>query len=80
MFENFDFGVLDDPRFKEDAVREEIVAPILRRLGYQPSGKARVQRSKTLTHPFVMIGVRKHPVSIVPDYTLFYDEKPITST
>ena len=25
--QDFDFGVLDDPEFKEDAVREEIVAP-----------------------------------------------------
>jgi len=66
MFDGFDFKVLDDPAFKEDAVREEIIAPILRRLGYQPSGRARIQRSKTLTHPFVRIGVRRHPVNIVP--------------
>ena len=77
MFDGFDFKVLDDPAFKEDAVREEIIAPILRRLGYQPSGRARIQRSKTLTHPFVRIGVRRHPVNIVPDYTLMYDVRPI---
>lgn len=34
MFEEFDFSLLDDPEFKEDAVREEIVAPILNRLGF----------------------------------------------
>ena len=34
MFEDLDFSVLDDPSFKEDAVREEIIAPILKRLGY----------------------------------------------
>lgn len=28
----FDFTVLEDPEFKEDAVREEIVAPLLRAL------------------------------------------------
>jgi hypothetical protein len=29
VFEGFDFGVIDDPGFKEDAVREEIIAPIV---------------------------------------------------
>ena len=77
MFEKFDFSVLDDASFKEDAVREEIVAPILRKLGYRPSGAQRVVRSKSLTHPFVMIGSKKHPVSIVPDYTLFHDDTPL---
>jgi hypothetical protein len=77
MFEGFDFSVLNDTGFKEDSVREEIVAPILWRLGYQPSGRARVQRSKALSHPFVRIGVRKHPVNIIPDYTLLYDDKTI---
>ena len=71
MFEHFDFSALDDPSFKEDAVREEIVAPVLRRVGYRPSGEVRVERSKPLVHPFVMIGTKKHPVNIVPDYTLF---------
>lgn len=77
MLEGFDFSALDDPSFKEDSVREEIIAPLLRRLGYQPSGEARVQRSRALTHPFVRIGTRKHPVSIIPDYTLWYRDKPI---
>jgi hypothetical protein len=57
--------------FKEDAVREELVAPILRRAGYRPSGKLRVERSKALLHPFVMIGSKRHRVSIVPDYALY---------
>jgi predicted RNA-binding Zn-ribbon protein involved in translation (DUF1610 family) len=66
MFTDFDFSALDDPTFKEDAVREEIFAPILRRAGYTPTGSMRVQRSKPLTHPFVMIGSKKHPVSVIP--------------
>lgn len=77
MFENFDFSLLDDPDFKEDAVREEIIVPVLKRLGYQASGTTRIQRSKALRHPFVHIGTRKHPVNIVPDYTLWHDDKPI---
>jgi hypothetical protein len=76
MFDTFDFSVLDSPEFKEDAVREELIAPILRRLGYKPSGSDRVQRSKTLTHPFVMIGSKKNQISIVPDYTLYAQDQP----
>lgn len=59
-FEEFDQSVLQSPDFKEDAVREEIIAPMLRRLGYAVSGATRVQRSQTLLHPFVRIGTRKH--------------------
>lgn len=77
MFEDFDFSVLDDPSFKEDAVREEIIAPILKRLGYQPSGRYRVERSKNLVHPFVHIGTRRHRVNIIPDYTLWCDDKAL---
>jgi hypothetical protein len=77
MFPDFDYSALDDPTFKEDAVREEIIAPILRRAGYKPTGALRVQRSKPLTHPFVMIGSKKHPVTIVPDYTLFHEDRPL---
>ncbi|MGD0060818.1 MAG: hypothetical protein ABSD58_15485 [Verrucomicrobiia bacterium] len=77
MFSKFDFSALDSPAFKEDAVREVIIAPILSRLGYEPTGPTRVERSKTLVHPFVMIGSKRHAVSIVPDYTLYADNKAI---
>jgi len=71
MFSDFDFSALDSPAFKEDDVREEIIAPIIRRLGYRPTGSIQVQRSKALVHPFVMIGSKRHAVNIVPDYTLY---------
>lgn len=74
MFDAFDFKLLDDPDFKEDAVREEIIGPLLKRLGYKPSGETRVVRSKSLAHPFVRIGTRKHPVTIIPDYTLWHGD------
>jgi hypothetical protein len=77
VFEDFEFRVLENPEFKEDAVREEIVAPIIKRLGYPPSGEVRVQRSKNLVHPFVRIGTRKHQVNIIPDYTLWHGEKAL---
>jgi Type I restriction enzyme R protein N terminus (HSDR_N) len=76
MYEDFDFSALDSPEYKEDAVREDLIAPLLRRLGYKATGTVRMQRSKTLVHPFVMIGSKKNQVSIVPDYTLYVDDKP----
>ena len=77
MFSNFDPALLDDPEFKEDSVREVIIAPMLARLGYHPSGIARVIRSRALTHPFIYVGTRKQPVTMVPDYTLLYQDEPI---
>lgn len=77
MFGNFDPRLLDDPEFKEDAVREVIIAQMLDRLGYQPSGQTRVVRSKTLVHPFIYIRKSKHPVTTIPDYTLLHEDKPI---
>jgi hypothetical protein len=73
MLEDFDFTVLDDPGYKEDAVREDIVAPILRKAGYRPTGTQRMERSKPLVHPFVMIGSKKYRINIIPDYTLYED-------
>jgi hypothetical protein len=77
MYEGFDFRVLDDSSFKEDAVREELVAPLLRELGYLPTGRLKVIRSKTLVHPFVMIGSKRYPIKIIPDYTLLVDDEPL---
>lgn len=70
MFKDFDFGILDSPDFKEDSVREEIIIPILRSLGYSASGTNRVIRSKSLAHPYVHIGTKKHTVKIIPDYLI----------
>jgi hypothetical protein len=77
VFSDFDFSVLDSPAFKEDSVREEIVALIIRRLGYRPSGFFQVQRSKALVHPFVMIGSKRQAVNIIPDYTLYANDGAI---
>lgn len=71
LFSDFDFHALDEESFKEDAVREELVAPLLRRLGYRPTGDVRVERGKSLAHPFIRIGTRNHPVRLVPDYLLW---------
>lgn len=76
IFENFDFKVLNDPEFKEDSVREELVLPIVKALGYQVSGDSRVVRSRSLVHPYVALGSQQRKVSIVPDYLFLSDGKP----
>lgn len=72
---DFDFNALDDPDFQEDAVREEIITPILRGLGYGPTLPFRIIRSKKLLHPFVSIGSRTKKIYIIPDYLLEVDGK-----
>lgn len=71
MFEHFDSALFSDPSFKEDSVREVIIAPMLAKLGYHPTGEDVVVRSKSLVHPFIYVGTRRHPVTIIPDYTLY---------
>jgi hypothetical protein len=70
VLSGFDFAVLDDPDFQEDSVREDMITPILRSLGYSSASHARIIRSKKLLHPFVSIGSRSKPIYIIPDYLL----------
>ncbi len=70
IYSDFDFSLLDDPEFKEDSVREELIVPLLKALGYNASGPNKITRSKPLTHPYVHIGTKKHKVNIIPDYLL----------
>ena len=65
-----DFSDLDSPEFKEDSVREEIVKPLLAKLGYTASGKYKILRSKKLQHPFVKTASGKRRINIYPDYLL----------
>ena len=66
--EGFDFTLLKDPNFHEDSVREEIILPILKSLGYTASEPNKIIRSKKLLHPFVSIGSKTKEINIVPDY------------
>jgi hypothetical protein len=75
MFENFDFDLLSNSEFKEDFVREELVLPIIKFLGYKPTGDSRVIRSKNLRHMFVSIGSKKNKISIIPDYVFLDNSK-----
>lgn len=73
--EGFDFQVLDDPDFKEDSVREEIVSPILKALGYGVKKPHKIIRSKGLKHPFVSIGSARQKITCVPDYLIEVEDR-----
>lgn len=77
MFTGFDFDVLNDADFKEDSVREELILPIIKALGYSLSGGAKVIRSKSLINPLVAIGSKQRKVSIIPDYLFLSNNKPL---
>lgn len=70
LFDGFDFSLLESEEFREDSVREELIAPLLRKLGYSASGENAIIRSRRLEHPFVSIGTASHKISIIPDYLL----------
>ncbi len=73
LYDDFDFRLLADPEFREDSVREELVAPLLKALGYSASPPYRIIRSKKLEHPYVYFGTVKKNITIVPDYVLERD-------
>ena len=73
LFDQFDFHMLDDPDFREDSVREVLIVPLLKALGFSEQPPYRIIRSKHLEHPFVYIGTVKKNVTIVPDYLLERD-------
>lgn len=75
VLSEFDFRALDEPEFHEDSVREEVIVPILKGLGYSASGTNRIIRSRKLVHPFVSIGSRTRKIEIVPDYLLEVNKK-----
>ncbi len=69
LFGELDFTALvHNPDFKEDSVREVIILPIIKELGYQEKD---IIRSKTLKHPFLKIGSnKKRAILLIPDYCL----------
>ena len=69
LFGDIDFkAIAEDANFKEDSVREVIILPILKQLGY---GEENIVRSKTLIHPFLKIGSnKKREIKLIPDYLL----------
>lgn len=73
LFDKFDFELLDDSNFKEDSVREEIIVPILKKLGFSATSNNKIIRSKPLEHPFVQFGTKSQKANIIPDYLLQID-------
>lgn len=76
ILEGFNFELLDNPEFKEDSVREEIINPILKGLGYCADIPNQIIRSRRLLHPFVSIGTKKKEIFIIPDYLFEVNGKP----
>ena len=72
---DFDSGLLDCDGFGEDSVREEIILPMLRGLGYSHSKPNKIIRSKKLLHPFVSIGSARKNIYLVPDYLLEVNDR-----
>lgn len=70
LYQNFDFTLLDSPDFKEDSVREELILPMLKTLGFSATGENKIHRSKSVSHPFVQTGSGKHQLTSIPDYLL----------
>lgn len=68
LFGNLNFKtILENKDFKEDSVREVIILPILKALGYVQEN---IVRSKSLEHPYLKIGSKKRPIKLIPDYLL----------
>ena len=59
--------ISDSVDFKEDSVREVIILPILKELGYKQTD---IVRSKHLEHPFIKTGSTKRPIVLIPDYAI----------
>ena len=70
IYSDFDFKILDNTDFEESGVREELISPLLKALGYRAFGHNRIIREKTITHPFITTGSTKRPLTNYPDYLL----------
>lgn len=74
LWGNLDFNCFkNDQEKKEDTVREVIILPLLKYLGY---GEDNIVRSLTLEHPFLKVGSnKKRPIQLVPDYVLKIEDR-----
>jgi len=70
IFDTLNYDIINSPEFKEDSVREEIIAPILKELGYSAFGENKIIRSQNLKHPYIFFGTKKENIYIIPDYLL----------
>ena len=63
LFSDLNFNDLNS----EADVREEVINPILKELGFTQEN---ILREKALKSPFIRIGSKKRPVNLIPDYVL----------
>lgn len=75
VLEAFNFDLLSHPEFKEDSVREEIIIPIIKGLGYSADKPNQIIRSRSLLHPYVSIGSKRKNIYIIPDYLFEINDK-----
>lgn len=76
LFKDFNFSLLNDPTFSEASVREDLIAPLIKYLGYFNSGTTEIIRDHGLKHPFVSIGSTRKRVTVIPDYLLKVNGRP----
>lgn len=79
---HFDSTALESEDFKEDSVREFIIAPLLQNLGFALKGsnkqesKLEMALSLKLTSPTITGSNEKSTFTRFPDYVLYVDSKP----
>ncbi|MDE7173508.1 MAG: type I restriction enzyme HsdR N-terminal domain-containing protein [Helicobacter sp.] len=77
----FDFALLENEDFKEDSVREAILTPLLRELGFvdrklHNPRPLELARSLKITSPTIVGSNEKIILTRFPDYVLYVDSKP----
>ncbi|MGI0406763.1 DNA methyltransferase [Helicobacter himalayensis] len=77
----FDFKILENKDFKEDSVRELLIAPFLKALGFHlrdiKNPKAlEMTLSQKITSPTILGSNEKITLTRFPDYVLYVDSKP----
>jgi hypothetical protein len=73
--DGIDLSCINDPEYNESAVREDIIAPLIKALGYTSTGNNKLSRGRKLKHPFVYIGKQKKDIFLFPDYVMEIDGK-----
>lgn len=61
-----------DPAFNEAAVREVIIAPLLAALCYRYE---QIKHDHRIQHPYLRVGSQNRPVELVPDYSLYVENR-----
>ncbi|MGI0440033.1 DNA methyltransferase [Helicobacter himalayensis] len=77
----FDFKILENKDFKEDSVRELLIAPLLKALGFHLRDKENPKAlemtlSQKITSPTILGSNEKIALTRFPDYVLYVDSKP----